>query len=364
MESAIFNLQPQTFNLKPSPPPVPLLVVDGNAVSRTWTLTPEAEQRIRDESPRGWEVYFVRAQTSSDGDGPKGSSDEVMRAIPGAEVYLGFGIPRPLFVAATRLRWVHSAAAGVGNALHDEMVGSHVVLTNSAGVHAIPIAEYVVAGVLYLFRGFDIAVDQQRRREWNKRLFVGADSLVREVGGARVLVIGAGGIGSEAAKRFSALGASCVGIRRRPELGAPPGFERVASTEAIDDELTRADVVILTAPLTNETRGLLTAERLDRLPRGAVVVNVARGALLDEEALAERLASRRVRGAVLDVFQEEPLATESPLWQLRSALVTPHVSPVSPGRFWTRELDLFLENWKRYVRGEELRNVVDKRAGY
>ena len=343
---------------------MPLLVVDGNAASRTWTLTSDAERRIRREAPDGWEIYFVRALTSSDGDGPKGSSDEVMNAIVDAEVYLGFGIPRPLLLAGKRLRWVHSAAAGVGNALYPEMRDGDVVLTNSAGVHAIPIAEYIVATVLYFFRGLDIAVDQQRRAEWNKHPFVGEGSPLREVGGSRVLIVGAGGIGSEVARRLSALGARCVGVRRRPALGVPEGFDRVIGFNAIDDELPRADVVVLAAPLTDETRGLLDARRMDALPPSAIVVNVARGALLDEGALIERLRAGRIRGAALDVFQEEPLASQSPLWQLRSVLVTPHVSPVSPGRFWTRELDLFLDNWRRFERGEQLRNVVDKRAGY
>ncbi|HKW10706.1 MAG TPA: D-2-hydroxyacid dehydrogenase [Gemmatimonadaceae bacterium] len=343
---------------------MPLLVIDGNAVSRTWTLTKEAEQRLRDEAPKGWELHFVRAQTSSDGDGPRGSSDEVLRAIPMADVYLGFGIPRPLLLAAKRLRWVHSAAAGVGNALYPEMVAGDVVLTNSAGVHAIPIAEYIVAGVLYFFRGLDIAIDQQRRREWDKQLFVTERSPLREVGGACVLVVGTGGIGSEAARRLSALGAHCIGARRRVSLGAPDGFARVISFESIDSEIPSADVVVLAAPLTEETRGILDARRLDLLRPSAIVVNVSRGALLDESALADRLRSGRLRGAALDVFQQEPLAAQSPLWQLRSALVTPHVSPVSPGRFWARELDLFLDNWRRFVRGEPLRNLVDKHAGY
>jgi phosphoglycerate dehydrogenase-like enzyme len=343
---------------------MPLLVVDGNAVSRTWTMTKEAERRVHSEAPPGWDVYFVQAQTSSDGDGPRGSSDEVMREIPKADVYLGFGIPRPLYLAAKRLQWVHSAAAGVGNALYPEMLASDVVLTNSAGVHAIPIAEYVVAGVLYFFRGLDIAAEQQRRSEWNKQRFVGEQSPLREVGGARVLVIGTGGIGSEAARRLSALGARCVGARRRTSLGTPDGFESVISFQMIDAELPSVDVVVLAAPLTEETQGILDARRLDLLRQSAIVVNVARGALLDETALIERLRTSRIRGAALDVFQDEPLASNSPLWQLRSALVTPHVSPVSPGRFWVRELDLFLDNWRRFVRGEPLRNLVDKHAGY
>jgi phosphoglycerate dehydrogenase-like enzyme len=343
---------------------MPLLVVDGNAVSRTWTLTNDAVKRVRDVAPPGWDVYFVRAPTSSDGDGPRGSSDEVVHEIPKADVYLGFGIPRPLFLAARQLRWVHSAAAGVGNALYPEMLAADVLLTNSAGVHAIPIAEYIVAGILYFFRGLDVAVDQQQRREWDKQRFVGEQSPLREMGGARTLIVGAGGIGSEAASRLTALGARCVGVRRRPSLGAPKGFERVIGFEAIEAELPNADVVVLAAPLTEQTRGILSASRLDLLKPSALVVNIARGALVDESALIDRLRSGRIRGAALDVFQNEPLASDSPLWQLRSALVTPHISPVSPGRFWARELDLFLDNWRRFVRGDPLRNLVDKRAGY
>jgi phosphoglycerate dehydrogenase-like enzyme len=120
----------------------------------------------------------------------------------------------------------------------------------------------------------------------------------------------------------------------------------------------------LAAPLTADTSELMTRARLELLPRGAIVVNVARGALLDEEAVAELLAAGRLRGAVLDVFRREPLEPASPLWRLPNALVVPHVSPVSPGRFWPRQLDLFLDNWRRYVHGEPLRNLVDKQAGY
>ena len=309
-------------------------------------------------------MYVVQAPTSSDGDGPPRPNDEVMSAIVDAEVYLGFGIPRLLFLQANQLRWVHSAAAGVGSALYQEMVESDVLLTNSAGVHAVPIAEYVVAGVLHFFRGLDIALDQQHQRTWSKRPFVEESSPLRELDGSRILVIGTGGIGSETARRFAAFGARCVGVRRRPERGAPSGFERVIGMEELDAELPNADVVVIAAPLTGETNGLMTASRLDLLPDGAVVVNVARGALVDEDALVERLQSGRLRGAVLDVFREEPLAATSALWQLRSALVTPHVSPVSPGRFWPRELELFLDNWRRYQRGDPLRNVVDKHAGY
>ena len=341
-----------------------LLVADLAARSRNWSLTPEGAARILKSSPPGWRVHIIKSPTSSDGDGPPRPSDEVMDAVAGAEVYFGFGIPRDLFLAAPNLKWVHSAAAGVGSALHDEMRASEVILTNSAGIHSHPIAEYVVAGVLYFLRGLDFAVEQQQEGRWDKSRFVADDSPLREMDSVHALIVGSGGLGGEAGKRLAALGAHCTAVRRRPELGPPEGFERVIGLDQLDAELPRHDVIVITAPLTPQTKGLLDARRLDLLPSNAIVVNVARGAHIDEEALIDRLRVGRLRGAVLDVFREEPLAADSPLWKIRQVLLTPHISPVSPGRFWPRQLDLFLDNWERYVRGQPLRNVVNKEAGY
>ena len=341
-----------------------LLVADVAARSKNWSLPPEGAERLKAAVPSGWRVHIVKSPTSSDGDGPPRPSDEVLDAIRDAEVYFGFGIPRDLFVEAKKLRWVHSAAAGVGTALHEEMRASDVVLTNSAGIHAIPIAEYVVAGVLHFLRGFDVALAQQREGKWDKAFFVAEDAPLREMDTVRALVIGTGGLGGETGRRLAALGARVTGVRRRVELGPPPGFDRVVTLADLDRELPAHDVVVLAAPLTPQTSGLLTATRLDMLPRHAIVVNVARGAMLDEVALVDRLERGKLRGAVLDVFREEPLAAASPLWHLRQILLTPHISPVSPGRFWPRQLDLFLGNWTRYINGQPLINQVDKTAGY
>ncbi len=287
-----------------------------------------------------------------------------MAAIRDAEVYFGFGISRPLFLEAGSLRWVHSAAAGVGAALFPEMLASDVLLTNSAGIHAVPIAEHVVGGVLHFLRMFDVAVARQREVQWDKQQFVGTGSRIREMADVRALIAGTGGLGQAIGTRLTALGARCTGLRRRPELGVPAGFERIAGLDALDHELENADVLVLTVPLTAATRGLMTAARLDRLPREAVVVNVGRGALLDEGALAAMLAAGRLRGAVLDVFSEEPLPADSPFWKLESVLLTPHVSAVSPTRFWDRAVSLFADNWQRYERGQPLANLVDKQSGY
>lgn len=340
------------------------LVVDLASTSKNWALTPAGEERLRAETPPGWEVAVVRAPTSSDGDGPPGASREALAVIGEAEAYFGFGITADLLAKARRLRWVHSAAAGVGNVLRSGIADSDVALTNSAGIHAVPMAEFVIAGLLHFMRGLDVAVDQQRRGEWSKAFFVADDSPLRELGDSRVLIVGTGGIGQATATRLAAFGATCIGVRRRPELGAPPGFAAVVGHDALEDELSKANVLVLAAPLTSETTQLMSRDRLEQLPRGAIVVNVARGALMDEEAVADLLEEDWLRGAILDVFTEEPLPPTSRLWGLRSALVVPHVSPVSPGRFWPRQLDLFLDNWRRYSDGQPLRNQVDKQAGY
>jgi phosphoglycerate dehydrogenase-like enzyme len=339
-------------------------VLDLAATSRNWALTSAGEARIRAEAPPGWEVSAVRAPTSSDGDGPRGASVEAIELVSEAEAYFGFGFTADLLAAARRLRWVHSAAAGVGNVLKSGIADTDILLSNAAGIHSIPMAEFIIGGLLHFMRGLDVAIDQQRRGEWSKAFYVADDSPLRELGDTRVLIVGTGGIGGATATRLSALGATCVGVRRRPELGAPPGFSSVVGVTELDGELARAQVVVLAAPLTAGTSRLMSRERLERLPTGAIVVIVARGALMDEEALADLLEMGRLRGAVLDVFNEEPLSPQSRLWGLRSALVVPHVSPVSPGRFWPRSLDLFLDNWHRYSNGQPLRNLVDKHEGY
>jgi phosphoglycerate dehydrogenase-like enzyme len=340
------------------------LVVDLAATAPSWALPSWGEDAIRTAAPRDWDVHIVQALTVSDGDGGRGVSPEVLQAAKDAEVYFGYGLSPQLFSGAPRLRWVHTAAAGVASLLFPAMRASDVRLTNSAGVMGDTIAEHVLGGVIYLLRSFDIAVRNQDRQHWDKVGFAARDTTIRELTECRALIVGTGGIGTAVGWRLAALGVRCVGVRRRPELGAPHGFERVVGPDGLDAELPAADILVLTTPFTPSTGTLLTGARLDCLPQGAIVVNVARGALLDESALTDRLERGHLRGAVLDVFQEEPLPPTSHLWGLRQVLLTPHVAAISPRRFWERELELFLDNWVRYRRGDPLRNLVDKDAGY
>ena len=340
------------------------LVVDLRSRTSAFRLPDPVAAQFLESTPTGWTTEIVQADTDSAGDGSRQPSDETMRAIVDAEIYLGFGMPRALWNAATKLRWIHSASAGVASLLFPEMLASDVALTNSAGVYGPPIAEHVVAGVMYFLRSFDVAGALQRRAEWNSTVFGTDAAPIRAGSECRVLVVGAGGIGAEVARRFSALGAAVTGIRRNPAKGSPPGFVRVVGPSALDAEIPSADVIVLATPLTAETQTLLTAERLSRLPAGAIVSNIGRGALIDEPALVAALQSGHLRGAALDVFAREPLASDSPLWHLPQVLHTPHVSGDSPRLFWGRLSALFLDNWTRYRAGEPLRNLVDKQAGY
>src|SRR5260221_11300695 len=167
--------------------------------------------------------------------------------MPEAEIYFGFGITRDLLAAGRRLRWVHSAAAGVGSVLQTGIADTDILLTNSAGVHGPPIGEFVLAGVLHFMRGFYAAVDQAHRAEWSKAFFVAEESPLREISGARVLIVGTGGLGREAGWGFGGLGGACVGIPRRAGFGAPGGIGSVGGVEALDRELAQGDDVVLAA---------------------------------------------------------------------------------------------------------------------
>jgi phosphoglycerate dehydrogenase-like enzyme len=274
-------------------------------------------------------------------------------------------MPKALFAAARKLKWTHTGTAGVASLLFPEMVASEILVTNSAGViYGAAIAEHVVAGVLHFLRGFDVAATQQHEARWDPNPWSDERVMVRELSECRAVVVGAGGIGGEVARKLGALGCAVTTVRRDPAKGAPPGATKVIDLTQIDRVIGDADIVVLATPLTNATRAVLSAERIGRLSRGAIVCNVSRGALVEEPALAAALAERRIRGAVLDVYAKEPLAADSPLWHLPNVLHTPHVSGVSPRLFWVRLAELFLDNWARYRAGDPLRNLVDKQLGY
>ncbi|HSG81789.1 MAG TPA: D-2-hydroxyacid dehydrogenase [Gemmatimonadota bacterium] len=304
----------------------------------------------------------VREEADGSGDGAPRQTAALLEALRDAEVYVGFGIPREVFTQGDKIRWVHSGAAGVGGSLFREMQESEVIFTNSAGTHGVPMAEHAIAMMFYLARALDYAEAGRRRRRWNRDPIACSPSPVRELTDSVVAVIGYGGIGRQVGRRAAGLGMRVWAVKRNPE-GDYPEVERLFGPADLHEALAGSDYVVLTVPHTRETDGLIGAAELAAMKPEAVLVNVARGSIVDEEVLIVALTSGSIRGAGLDVFGEEPLPAASRLWELDNVCLTPHVGGVSP-RFWERETELIIENTRRYLAGEPLLNVVDKQAGY
>ena len=338
------------------------IVIDLNDRRPLWSIPQWAVDEICAAVPTAWETVVLRDVVDASGDGGE-PTPAALHAIQDAEVYLGYGIPAALLEAAGEgLRWAHSGAAGVGGSLHPGMLASEVVLTNSAGVHAEPIADSVLAAVLYFARGLDWAVRLQAEQRWDKGPWESADAPVRELTELTLGVHGLGGIGKAVARRGVALGMRVLATRRRAGDG-PEGVELLTGDDSLDRLMGASDVLVVAVPRTRATEGSIGAAELARLPQGATLVLISRGGVVDEEALVEALRGGRVRGAALDVFEHEPLPPGSPLWGLPNTLLTPHISGASH-LFWRRQTGLVVENIRRYLSGAPLLNTVDKQAGY
>lgn len=338
------------------------LVVDFADRRPIYRIPGTVVERLRAALPDDWEVRVVGAPADGSADGGTTASREALEAVEGAEVYFGFGVPADVLRRGTKLRWVHSGTAGVGGSLTPEMLESDVIFTNSAGVHAPAMAETVLAMMLHFARGLDLAVRNQAAARWDTTRFDAADSPVHEVAGSTVGIVGYGGIGRLVAVRARALGARIVALKRR-QAEAEHGVEVVLGRDGLERILAESDFLVLAAPETPETRGMIDAAALERMPRHAVLINVARGGLVDEAALVEALKGGRLRGAALDVFATEPLPPSNPFWELENVLITPHTSAYTH-HFWERECALLEASIARYLDGRPPLNVVDKRAGY
>ncbi len=344
-----------------------------------WAMPEWVPERIRAVLPHDWQLVVIDEETDGSGDGRGRVTAAVLDAVAAAEIYFGYGIAAELIEAGRALRWVHTGAAGVGKSLTPAMLSSDVVFTNSAEVHAEPIAEYVIAMILFFGRGLDFAVTNQRTSSWSADAYYRDEAPLNELSTSTVGIIGYGGIGKEVARRVASLGARVIALKRSspgPEdaaLTAVGGGASLAAdidvvhgAEGLDRVLSESDVLVLAAPETERTRGMIDADAFRRMKSGALLINVARGKLVVEDALVAALRDGRLRGAGLDVFAKEPLAADHPLWALPNVLITPHVSAVTRG-FWARETALIRHNVDCFLRGAaatEWRNRVDKDAGY
>ncbi len=280
-----------------------------------------------------------------------------------AEIAITWSLRPEQLQQAKCLRWIHSPAAAVHQLMFPELVNSDIVITNSREVHGPVVAEHVIAQIFALAKAIPAAVRFQQKHIWAQELMWRGRPRPRELAGATLGLVGLGSIGREVAQRASTLGMRVIAVREHPEKAKPVYVSEVLSPFQLDDLLTQSDYIALAAPLTSETRNLISAQRLSRMKPDACLINVSRGPLVDHIALADALRNHRIGGAALDVFPREPLEPDSPLWDIDDLLITPHTAALTE-KLWERHYSLIRENLRRYLGQEPLLAAVDKTKGY
>lgn len=285
----------------------------------------------------------------------------LVEAAPEADVILngqfGGDLLRKVFPLTTNLKWVHTLSAGVENVLFPELIDSPVPLTNGRGIFGRVLGEWVVASMLFFAKGLRRLVKQQEDGIWEQ-------FDIEELHGRTFGIIGYGEIGRAAAERAKPFGMRIIALRRHPEQSAGDGLlDAVWTPDRLHDLLRESDYILVAAPHTPETQGMIGEREIARLKHSAVIVNVGRGPVIDESALIRALERSHIRGAALDVFEQEPLPPGHAFYQLKNVLLSPHSADHFSG--WIESaVRMFVVNFNHFVKGEPLENVVDKRAGY
>lgn len=278
-----------------------------------------------------------------------------------ADIILAWWAPRPLleavFTEAHQLKWIHSASTGVDNVLFPALIDSPVVLTNARGAFSASLAEFTVSAMLFFAKDLRRMLRQQSAARWEP-------FDVEMLAGRTLGIVGYGDIGRSIARLARPFGMRILAVRRRPELSAGDSLvDRAYGFDKLLDILPECDYVAAAAPLTPSTRGLIGADALEAMKREVVIINVGRGAVVDDRALIRALDTRRIRGAALDVFEPEPLPAEHPFWKMDNVLLSPHCADHIAG--WRADaMRVFLDNFARYKSGAPLKNLVDMSAGY
>jgi phosphoglycerate dehydrogenase-like enzyme len=288
--------------------------------------------------------------------------DRITPELPDTDIFVGLLLRAEQLREAKHLKWVHTTSAGVGQLMYPEFRSSGIILTNASGVHAPAMAEHITGMIVAMARDFPSAMRFQAQRKWAQQEIWDGPARPRELNGAVALVVGFGAVGRGVAERLRGFGMHIWAVTRSGKADAALA-ERTFPAVELNAALPAADYVILAAPETPETRHLLGAEQLAAMKRSAILVNVARGSLVDQAPLIAALEKRAIAGAALDVASPEPLPPENPLWLLENVFITPHTSGISE-RIWQREADLLIDNLERWFRGEPLRNQVDLARGY
>jgi phosphoglycerate dehydrogenase-like enzyme len=284
--------------------------------------------------------------------------EEIEPLIEEVEIAAGH-FPARSIERAPNLRWYQQWGAGADWLLrHPDIAARDFILTNASGVHAIPISEHILAYLLAFARSLPAAFFDQERHQWDRE----KDLPVFELAGKTLLLVGVGAIGQRTAQVASALGMRVHGIRREAAENVP-GVERMFRPEQLMEALPEADFVVLTLPLTAESRGMFGERAFSRMKPTAYLINIGRGGTVDETALINALQTGQIAGAGLDVFEKEPLPPESQLWDMKNVIITAHYAGSTP-HYQERALEIFIDNLERYAKGQPLRNVVDKQQGY
>ena len=287
--------------------------------------------------------------------------ESVKREIADADVMIGWRITPEVFAEARRLKWIQFGSSGIDHTVFPELLESDVVLTTLSGVHTEVVAEHVLAQVLALTRRLDLSMKLQARREYDRSEIA---ATAEELAGKTLGVVGLGKIGLNIARLAKALGVTVVGTKRTV-TGDLLNVDRVFPADHLRDMLPICDILVLVAPLTLDTRAMIGREEIALMKDGAYLINVARGAMLDHDALADALATGKLRGAALDVFPEEPLPSDSPIFGLPNTMITPHTAGSHP-RYSATAADIFRRNLEAFLAGEAggMVNVYDGERGY
>jgi D-2-hydroxyacid dehydrogenase (NADP+) len=286
--------------------------------------------------------------------------DRLPEELPDTDIFIGASLRPGQFSYAQKLKWIHSTSAGVSQLMYPELRSSGIILTNPSGIFSPPMAEHTMGLMISLARNFPDSVRYQDRGQWGQQPI--SEQPLIELNGQLLLIIGYGSIGRELARRARAFDMRVWGVTRSGE-GDTTHAEKILPVARLEQALPHADYLVLAAPETRETQQLLGAAQIAKIKRGARLINVGRGSLLDETALMRALEDGTLRGAALDVTSTEPLPADSPLWKTRNLFITPHTSGVSD-RLWQRETKLLMDLLERWFDGRELFNVVDFGRGY
>lgn len=308
-------------------------------------------------------IFHTDAAVYRDALGPRVPGDEVVavteegklrREMPTADILLTFHFPLDVLETATNLRWIQVTSAGTEflAAAHAQL--ATIAVTNTRGLHADPIADYVMTAAVMLHSDFAEFGRQQARRQWSRRP-------VETLHGKTLGVLGVGAIGQEIARRGRAAGMEVIGLRRSG--AADSDVAQMYALDGLQPFLARCDFLAVTVPMTAQTQALIGARELAGMKRSAYVINVARGGVIDEDALIDALRAGTLAGACLDVFAIEPLPADSPLWTMGNVIITPHIAGMRSD-YTERLLDIFVENLAHLRAGTPMRNRVDLARGY